>query len=326
MMYGNGYTNLPVLVTGGCGFIGSHICETLVTLGAQVTVLDDLSSGTLANIEHIKDKIRFIHASVTDRHMCLEATQGQQLIFHLAALVSVPESVKNPVLCHEINSSGTHNMLEAARINNVRKIVFSSSAAVYGSTESICSEDMPCNPESPYGYSKYIAELLCQQYSRVYGLETVILRYFNVYGPRQNPHNAYAGVVAKFNHQMEHDAPITIFGNGLQTRDFIHVNLVVQANLTLAMTHMPQGTIFNIATGKSMTLLQLIDQLRKQYPRYDQQIMFEVARAGDIKSSRADCSKYQSLLRQGHPHIGTSMSHIAPLYPIALPETEGTLL
>lgn len=293
-MFSHAYLAQPILITGGCGFIGSHLAKKLVDLGAQVTIIDDLSSGSMDNIASFKDKVRFIKASITDINACLDATKGQKIIFHLAALISVPESVKNPALCHEINVNGTFNVLEAARINKVHRLILSSSAAVYGNTEQICIEDMQCNPESPYGFSKRIDELLCQQYALLYGVETVILRYFNVWGDGQNPHGSYAAVVAKFIDQMKHNAPITIFGDGLQTRDFIQVNDVALANLTFGVAPGQQsGEIFNIASGKSINLLELINQLKKNFPHYNQEIIFSQARQGDLKHSRADCSKYQ---------------------------------
>lgn len=294
---------LPVLITGGCGFIGSHLAEQLVTLGAQVTILDNLSSGSLDNIAHIRDHIKFINASITDKQACLEATRDIKVIFHLAALISVPESVKSPVLCHEVNVDGLFNILEAARANNVKRVVFSSSAAVYGNTEAIISETAQCNPGSPYGFTKRVGELLCQQYSTVYGLETVILRYFNVWGPRQNPNGSYAAVVAKFTDQMSHNLPITIYGDGLQTRDFIHIGSIVNANLTLGSAHVPSGEIFNIGTGKSINLLELIEHLRSQFPNYSGVINFEPSRPGDLKNSRADCTKYYTLLN----HLNNTM-------------------
>ena len=290
------YHGLPVLITGGCGFIGSHIAENLVATGAQVTIIDDLSTGFLHNIEHIRNNVQFIQASITDKDACFQATRGQKIIFHLAALISVPESIINPQLCHDINVNGTFNILEAARINKVKKFVLSSSAAVYGNITQTCHEQMPCNPESPYGFSKHIDELLCQQYSKVYGLETVVLRYFNVWGPRQNPQGSYAGVVAKFTQNIQLNKPITIYGDGLQKRDFIHVNEVSDANLLLGRSSVGNGEIFNIATGTSITLLDLIEQLKKQYPYYNQEIRFEPARMGDLKISQADCSKYKALV------------------------------
>jgi UDP-glucose 4-epimerase len=294
----NVFHAIPVLITGGCGFIGSHIAEQLVALGAKVTILDDLSHGTTKNIEHIRNSVRFIHSSITDTEACLEATQGQHIIFHLAAMISVPESIRHPDLCHKINVQGTFNILEAARINHVKKLLLSSSAAVYGNTPHLCNERMECKPESPYGFSKRIDELLCQEYACVYDLKTIILRYFNVYGPRQNPDSPYAGVIAKFTQHMQQNEPITIYGDGLQMRDFVHVDHVVQANLELASSRTCNGDIFNIATGTSITLLDLIEQLKKQYPHYDKAIRFEPARAGDLKISQADCSKYKTFVKQ----------------------------
>jgi nucleoside-diphosphate-sugar epimerase len=288
------YNGLRVLITGGCGFIGSHLAHRLVELGAHVTILDDLSSGTLANIEAISHKVTVITKSITDYQACLEATKNIAVVFHLAAFISVPQSLENPTLCADININGTANMLEAARINNVERFVFSSSAAVYGRHEGVCVESMACHPESPYGYSKLIGELLCQQYAKNFSLNTVCLRYFNVYGERQNPHGQYAAVRATFKHRMLHNLPITIFGDGLQTRDFVPVEKVVDANLQLAMLdpHLMRGAAFNIATGHSISLLDLIDALRLEFPYYNAAISFAASRPGDVQHSAADCRKY----------------------------------
>ncbi|HRN78040.1 MAG TPA: NAD-dependent epimerase/dehydratase family protein [Candidatus Dependentiae bacterium] len=289
------YAHKHVLVTGGCGFIGSHIAQILVNIGAQVTILDDLSSGTLENIADFKDQVTFIHDSITNFDACLQATKNQEIVFHEAAFISVPESVANPTRCHEVNVHGMFNMLEAARHNKVKTFVYASSAAVYGQREGICKEDMQPSPTSPYGFSKLMNEIYAQQYSTVYRMTTIGLRYFNVYGPRQNPNGAYAAVVAKFTHQMQNNLPITIFGDGQQTRDFISVEQVVEANLTLATLDpaLTNKQVFNIATGKSISLLELIDQLKVKFPGYHQEIQFVPARSGDIKHSSADCSKYQ---------------------------------
>ena len=295
------YTNLPVLITGGCGFIGSHIAETLVNLGAKVTIVDNLATGSLDNIATFKDKVTFINKSIIDKEACLEATKNKKVIFHLAAFISVPESLENPQLCYETNVNGTLNLLEAARINGIERFVFSSSAAVYGNTEGICSEDDRTNPESPYGYSKRIGELYCQQYAKNFGLPTVMLRYFNVYGPRQNPNGQYAAVVAKFSNQMQHNLPITIFGDGKQTRDFVPVEKVAEANLLLGMleNNKIRGQIFNIGIGSSISLIELLDQLKQKFPGYTGAIQFAPARPGDLKYSAADCSKYFELDRVG---------------------------
>jgi len=291
------YKDLPVLVTGGAGFIGSHITEKLVKLGAKVTVIDDLSSGNIKNLQNIKHKITFIEKSIVDMGACLEATAGQAVIFHLAAFISVSESMENPSLCHKVNVDGTFNILNAARINGVERFIFSSSSAVYGTVDRECKENMLANPESPYGTSKLIGEYYCKQFSNNFGLKTVVLRYFNVFGKRQNPDGTYAAVVAKFTDLMKKNKPLTIFGDGLQTRDFIPVEDVAEANLTVAMLDEKQmiGQIFNVATGKSISLFELIDMLKKDFPHYNQEIQFKAARQGDIKHSFANCSKYKNI-------------------------------
>lgn len=291
------YKNLPVLITGGCGFIGSHVAEQLVGLGARVTILDDLSTGSLDNIAHFKQHITFIHENIENKAACIKAVQGKAIIFHLAAMASVPQSIEHPDRAHEINVNGTANVLESARLNNVHSVIFSSSSAVYGAYDIPVAEDMPCNPQSPYGYTKLIGELYCQQYAQHYGINTVSLRYFNVFGPRQNPHGAYAGVIAAFRRKLSQNLPITILGDGMQTRDFIPVEQVARANLRLGMqaAHC-KGQSFNIGTGKSITLLELLEQLKKEYSLYDQVVDFGPARAGDVKHSMADCGKYQKVI------------------------------
>jgi len=202
-----------------------------------------------------------------------------------------------PVTCHEVNVNGTFNLLEAARIHGIERFVYASSASVYGQKEGICSEENQPAPISPYGASKLIQEVYAQQYSRTYGLHTTGLRYFNVYGPRQNPHAAYSAAIAKFSFQMEHNLPIIIFGDGMQTRDFIYVDEVVDANLIVAAADpaYTSGAIFNIATGSSVTLLAMIEQLKHQYPAYHGSVEFHPARPGDVKHSGADCYKYKQL-------------------------------
>ncbi len=296
--------NVPVLVTGGCGFIGSHLVEQLVACGAQVTILDNCSTGTSKNIAHLQHKVRLLHASVYDFATCVEAVQGIKIVFHLAAFISVPLSLENPTLCHETNILGTLNLLEASRRAGVERFIFSSSSAVYGSQQGLCRETMPLAPASPYGYSKWIGELACQQYARCFGLNTICLRYFNVYGARQNPHAAYAAVVAKFKYQMSHNLPITIFGDGTQTRDFIPVEQVVRANLFFALAEpiVLNGAAYNIATGKSINLFELVDLLKKEFPDYNGPIVFEPARPGDVLHVSADCSAYQAITSDQHHH------------------------
>lgn len=295
------YAGKKVVVTGGCGFIGSHVAQKLVEYNADVTIIDNLSTGFETNIENIKNKIRFVQASIEDFDACLAATKDAEIIFHLAAFISVPQSLEEPRLCHSTNVDGTFNLLEAARINGVKRFVFSSSSAVYGPTDERCSESSPTNPASPYGFSKLIGEQMCKQYFTNFGLEPVILRYYNVYGERQNPNGAYAAVVARFTHQLEHNEPITIFGTGLQTRDFVPVEQVVQANLItgIADAILVSGEIFNIATGKSINLLQLVDQLRARYTNSTSELVFGPERsAAEVQHTCANVKKYTTLLEQ----------------------------
>ena len=262
-LYENLYEEVPVLVTGGCGFIGSHLVEKLVSLGAKVTIIDDLSTGSEHNIASVADQVTLIQDTITNFEACVAATRNKKIIFHLAAFVSVPGSIEDPHVCHNINVVGTENILEAARINNVKRVVFSSTCAIYGESPYSCNENMKATPISPYGFSKLIGEIYCKEHAQLFDMETVAMRYFNVYGPRQNPQGHYAGVIAKFMHNMERNLPITIYGDGTQTRDYVPVHTVVEANIVLGACgkqHI-QGEIFNIATGRSITLLELVDSL-----------------------------------------------------------------
>ncbi len=292
------YDKSHVLVTGGCGFIGSHLVRKLVALGAHVTVVDDLSNGSLENIAPVASHVRLIRASIEDRCVCQEALRGHASVFHMAARIYVAESLEKPDLYHDVNVTGTFNILEAARHNKVARVVFSSSAAVYGNVNHTCNEEVTTQPVSPYGFSKVMAEQLCLQYARVYGLETVILRYFNVFGPGQNTNNSCAPVVALFSNKMEHNEPLTIFGDGLQTRDFIHVGDVVHANLILGCARDVAGRIFNIASGQETSLLELVDLLKKRFPHYDAPVIFAPERPGELRHSRADVTKYHDLFRK----------------------------
>lgn len=295
-IFANFYRGVPVLVTGGCGFIGSHLVEKLVSLGADVTILDNVSSGNKQNISAVAHAVTCIHGSITDFESCLEATRNKKIIFHLAASVSVPASVEDPHACHITNVTGTQNMLEAARINNVKRFVFSSSCAIYGESTLPCNENMQPAPLSPYGFSKLMGEIYCKEYAQIFDLETVSLRYFNVYGPRQDPQGYYAGVIAKFMYNMEHNLPLTIFGDGTQTRDYVPVQTIVEANILLGACEKQhiQGEIFNIATGESIALLELVDSLKK-YVRYNNETIFMPPRARDIRYVSADCLKYNAL-------------------------------
>jgi UDP-glucose 4-epimerase len=296
------YNNKNVLVTGGAGFIGSQIARALCSYGANVTVLDDLSTGSLENLENCKKKINFIANDITSFKTCLKATKKQDIVFHTAAFVSVPESVKHPELCEKINVEGTFNLLEAYKTNKFFSktnhcFIFSSSAAVYGNKSYACNENDKPNPQSPYAQSKLAGEKLCTEYFENYGIQTAVLRYFNVYGKRQNKKCDDIGVVARFKENLLNKKPITIYGNGRQKRDFVHVSRVVQANL-LASTLSLKGDIYNIATGKSITLLSLIKKLEIETNTKCAGIIFKPARKGDVVSSRADNKKYDTIVSQ----------------------------
>ncbi len=292
------FTNKKVIVTGGAGFIGSHLVEQLVARGAQVTVLDSLITGNQENLAAVASAIRFVQGDIRNKEVCQELLQESFAVFHLAAQVSVPESFDDPQLCYETNITGTFNLLQAAAKHKVKRFVFSSSCAVYGDKPGTCSESTECNPLSPYAYSKLMGEQLCQHYSKLFKLPTIVLRYFNVFGPRQNPNSQYAGVIAKFSECFKNKRPVTIFGDGSQSRDFVPVSQVVSANLLLSTLNeqLCSGNPINIATGKSSSILEIFEKLKKEFPEYNCPITFASARIGDIQHSRADCHHLKKLL------------------------------
>lgn len=290
------YQGKRVLVTGGAGFIGSHLVERLVEYGARVTVFDNFSSGSLRNLSPVINNVIILYADISNAFSTLKATRNQDLIFHLAALVSVVQSVKNPALCQKINVQGTQNLLESARINGVKTVIYSSSSAVYGNHEGPCTEATPTNPQSPYASSKLAGEELCKKYAHDHGMNTACLRYFNVYGERQNPQGDYAAVVAKFKYLLKNNLPLTVFGDGNQTRDFIKVANVVDANLTIGMKADVCGDVFNIGTGTSINLLELIELLEAELQTKAAAITYQPARAGDILHSHANCEKFRKFV------------------------------
>lgn len=292
------YHNKHVLVTGGAGFIGSHLTEKLVALGAKVTVFDNFSTGNINNLAAVFSQITIACADIKTSFSAIKATEKKDLVFHLAAFISVAQSLQNPQLCKEINTIGTFNILEGCKKNNVPMLVFSSSSAIYGNQETPCSEECTPQPQSPYAQSKLEGEYACKKYAEIYGLGTACLRYFNVYGDRQNPEGSYAAVVAKFKHNIKHQLPITIFGNGNQSRDFIHVSEVVNANLLVGMCHHLRGEIFNIGTGTSINLFDLIAKLEDELNTKATDITFQPARNGDIYQSQANCEKYKKLFNE----------------------------
>jgi UDP-glucose 4-epimerase len=292
------YQRKNVLVTGGSGFIGSHIVERLINYGAHVTILDNFSTGCLKNLSGFVNKITILYADICNAFSLLKATRQQDIVFHLAAFVSVAQSVKQPDLCHMINVQGTQNLLDNCRLNGVKTVVFSSSSAVYGDYDGPCTENSPTNPQSPYANSKLAGEALCKKFALECDMNTACLRYFNVYGERQNPQGEYAAVVAKFKYALQNNLPLIIFGDGNQTRDFVQVSDVVDANVTIGMQSNLHGDIFNIGTGKSINLLQLIEKLEKEFKTKAATITYQPARMGDILHSHANCEKFQKLVYQ----------------------------
>ncbi|MCE9615648.1 MAG: SDR family oxidoreductase [Lentisphaerae bacterium] len=280
------------LITGGCGFIGSHIAEALVARGDKVRIFDNLSSGYERNLDGIRQRVEFVRGDVRDTSALQQAMQGVRHVFHEAALVSVFDSVERPIDNHEINLTGTLNVLMAARQAGVRRLVVASSAAIYGNTPELPKrEDMRPSPESPYGLAKLAKEHYFAVFAALYGLETVCLRYFNVYGPRQDPKSMYSGVISKFCDVLAAGQHPTVFGDGGQTRDFIFVKDIVAANL-LAMDspRVGHGEVFNVATGRQTSLLDLLKVLGELTGRQFE-TAFKPARAGDIRHSLADVSK-----------------------------------
>lgn len=289
------YRNKHALVTGGCGFIGSHVVKLLVQLNAHVTVIDNLSTGFVENIATIYDKVTFLNADITEFDSCLKATQKKELIFHLAAKTSVAQSMQEPLVCHTNNVIGTLNLLEAARKNNIKRFIFSSSAAVYGASNSINHEDSACNPTSVYGWSKLVAESLCKEYGTLFNIDSIILRYFNVVGEKSAISPARTAI-DQFLQALKNNEPITIFGDGNQTRDFVPVKDVALANIVAGVTlfsHQP--AIINIATGHSQSLIEIINKLKTHFPHFSQPLIFKAARTGDIQHSQADCTRYEAL-------------------------------
>ncbi len=284
------------LVTGGAGFIGSHLVEALLQRGDRVRVLDNLSSGRLANIAAVLPKIEFIEGDIQDETVVQQAMAGVELVFHLAAVVSVPQSMARPQETELINVIGTLNLLQAARAAGVSRLILSSTCAVYGDEPTLPKiESMPPQPQSPYAISKLAAEQYCRLFTTAFGLETVALRYFNVFGPRQDPTSPYSGVISIFVDRMARNLPVTIFGSGEQTRDFVFVSDVVRANLLAAQVPEAVGQLINIGTGRLVTIHQLFAMLSRQL-QYDRPPLYQPARPGDVLHSYADPGRATALL------------------------------
>jgi len=285
------------LVTGGAGFIGSHIASELSKSGARVRIIDDLSTGFRENVEEIGGDIDFVQASLADEGAVRKALEGVELVFHEAAIPSVPRSVENPRQTHIASVDSTFSLLLASRDQRVKRVVYAASSSAYGNQPTLPKvETMLPEPLSPYAVAKLVGEYYCQVFTRVYGLETVSLRYFNVFGPRQDPSSHYSGVISRFISALLSGKQPVIYGDGEQSRDFTYISNVVTANLQAAETTNGIGQIINIANGERVTLNQLLNLLKQLTGMDDVEADFQDPRKGDVKDSLADISRARELL------------------------------
>ena len=286
-----------VLVTGGAGFIGSHIAARLVEQGARVRVLDDLSTGYEDNVGAIGGDVDFVKASLLDADAVRRALEGVEVVFHEAAIPSVPRSVADPRTTHDACVNGTFNVLAGARDAGVRRVVYAASSSAYGDQPSpFKSESLRPMPLSPYAVAKLVGEYYCQVWAQVYGFETVALRYFNVFGPRQDPSSQYSGVISRFTSALLRGETPVIYGDGEQSRDFTFVANVVDANLLAAESAPAVGHVMNVANGKRISLNQLLDVLKRLTGRTDVAAEYREGRVGDVRDSLADISRARELL------------------------------
>ena len=292
------------LVTGGAGFVGSHIAAALAGAGARVRVLDDLSTGHAENLEEIGGSVDFIRGSLTEEDALARALKGVEVVFHEAAIPSVPRSVEDPEATHRASVDGTFALLVAARRAGVRRVVYAASSSAYGDQPTLPkAEHMRPEPLSPYAVAKLVGEYYCQVWSRVYGFETVALRYFNVFGPRQDPSSQYSGVISRFISALASGDRPVIYGDGEQSRDFTYVSNVVDANLRAAETTQGVGRVVNVATGRRTTLNELLDTLKTVMGRTDAEAEYRGPRVGDVRHSLADITRARELLGY-EPQVG----------------------
>ncbi|MCL9805142.1 SDR family oxidoreductase [Flavobacterium amniphilum] len=299
-------SEVKILITGGAGFIGSNLCEYFLGKGYKVVCLDNLATGHLRNIEHLNgnENFTFIEGDIRNYDDCKKAVDGVKYVLHQAALGSVPRSIKDPLTSNEVNVSGFLNMLQAAKEADVKRFVYAASSSTYGDSESLPKvEDKIGKPLSPYAITKYVNELYAEIFGKTYGMETVGLRYFNVFGRKQDPNGAYAAVIPKFVMQfMNHESPV-INGDGNYSRDFTYIDNVIQMNELAMLSDNPQAinTVFNTAFGDRTTLNQLVTVLRDELSRFDGEIAnveikYGPNRAGDIPHSLASIDKAKEIL------------------------------
>jgi UDP-glucose 4-epimerase len=284
------------LVTGGAGFIGSHLVLRLLEQGERVRVLDDFSTGRRSNLAGLERDCELIEGDIRDRELVQGCMQGVEVVYHLAARASVPRSVEQPLAAHEVNVTGTLNLLLAARESGVRRFVYSSSSAAYGDTPTLPkSEEMAPQPRSPYAVSKLAGEYYCTCFAQVYGLSTISLRYFNVFGPRQDPDSPYAAAIPAFLTRMLSGRPPIIYGDGEQSRDFCYIDNVVEANLRAAGTAGGSGEVFNIACGERITLNAIVALINHRLGT-DLSPLYEPPRPGDVRHSLAALERARTVL------------------------------
>ncbi len=284
-----------VLVTGGAGFIGSHLVDALIARGVSVTVLDDLSTGKRENIAHHDARVNFVEGSVSDPDVVIHAAEGADIIFHLAAVASVPKSIDYPIETHQTNTTGTLAVFDAARKLGISKVIYASSSAVYGDLPDMPKTEMSeCCPKTPYGLHKMIGEAYAKLYHDLHGISSVGLRFFNVFGPRQDASSPYSGVISIFKERLENGKPITIYGDGETTRDFVYVADVV-ASLVVAAEINNGLDVFNIGTGKETSLKTVVAALEKALG-VTAEVSYQEERVGDIKRSVASIQKAQKEL------------------------------
>ncbi len=294
---------MKYLVTGGAGFIGSNIVEALVRQGEFVRLLDNCSTGKLSNLEGIISQMEFVRGDIRDLSVVREAVKNVDYVLHQAALSSVAWSIDDPISTNEANITGTLNVLVAAKDAGVKRVVYASSASVYGNSTTLPKrEDMPANPISPYAISKYTGEQYCRAFYCLYGLETVVLRYFNVFGPRQSPDSQYAAAIPIFIKSFLTGKPPTIFGDGEQSRDFAFIENVIQANFLACHAEGAGGEVFNIACGKHTTINDLVATV-KNLLNSPLEPVYSQARKGDVRYSLADIAKARRVLGY-KPEVG----------------------
>ena len=296
-LHGRFFEGSRALITGGAGFIGSHLAEALSMLGASIVVLDDLAGGSRANLDGFKN-VEFVEGSILDRAALTVCMRNCRFVFHQAALGSVPRSVEQPIHYHEVNTTGTLNVLESARASGVKRVMFAASSSAYGETVTLPkTETIAPEPLSPYAANKVACEALCRAWSASYGLDTASLRYFNIFGPRQSPNNAYAAVIAAFAKALAAGQRPLIYGDGEQSRDFTFVHNVVHANLLAARSEANiGGQVINIGCGVRISVNELARAMAEGFGRPDLTPIHQPERAGDVKHSLADIQRARTVL------------------------------